>query len=102
MNLLIYWFDYLYLIFVLIEVMKFILVLIGVAVFLSLQSVWCVQEDFIYGGGYGKEYNSIYKEYYYDGVYDSYYDYEVILGMLINSSIISVQFILIYCKYRLF
>lgn len=90
MNSLIHWFDYLYLIFVLTEVMKPTLVLIGVAVLLSLQSVWCVQEDPTHGGGHGKEHNPIHKEHYHDGAHDPHYDHEAILGMSTNSSITSV------------
>nr|XP_034311901.1 calumenin isoform X1 [Crassostrea gigas] len=60
--------------------MKPTLVLIGVAVLLSLQSVWCVQEDPTHGGGHGKEHNPIHKEHYHDGAHDPHYDHEAILG----------------------
>lgn len=72
------------------EVMNPTLVLIGVAVLLSLQSVWCVQEDATHGGGQSKDHNPIHKEHYHDGAHDPHYDHEAILGMPTYSSVTSV------------
>lgn len=83
MNSLVHWFA-------LTEVMNPTLVLIGVAVLLSLQSVWCVQEDPTHGGGHGKDHNPIHKEHYHDGAHDPHYDHEAILGMSTYRTVSSV------------
>lgn len=89
MNSLIHWFACLFEFFFT-EVMNPTLILIGVAVLLSLQSVWCVQEDATHGGGHGKDHNPIHKEHYHDGAHDPHYDHEAILGMSTYSSVTSV------------
>lgn len=89
MNSLIHWFACLFEFFFT-EVMNPTLILIGVAVLLSLQSVWCVQEDATHGGGHGKDHNPIHKEHYHDGAHDPHYDHEAILGMSTYTSVTSV------------